>query len=65
MGLHQYVGAFENERVDGNLMLALDNSMLSTDLKVDVELHRIRLLKVISGKHSAKHILEGEDPYLP
>ena len=65
MGLDQYVDTFVKERVDGSLMLALDDSMLCTDLKVDVGLHRIRILKVISGIHSAKHILEGQDPYLP
>ena len=65
MGLNQYVESFIKERIDGMLFLELDDSMLQKDLNIDVKLHRIRLLKVISGKHSARNILQREDPYLP
>ena len=65
MGLEQYVETFARERIDGALLLELDDNMLQKDLNVHVSLHRIRLQKVISGKQSASNILQGQDPYIP
>ena len=38
--------------------------VLETELKMTSKLHRVRLMKIVSGKHSAENILRGEDPYV-
>jgi len=33
-------------------------------LQITSKLHRVRLLKLISGRHSAESIMKGDDPYV-
>ena len=63
MGLKQYQEKFKAEQVNGEILSECDESVLQSDLGVSSKLHRMRLLKVINGRHSAKDILKGEDPY--
>ncbi len=64
MNLKQYVEIFSEEHIDGELLIECDEDILETDLSVSRKLHRNRLMKVISGRHSAENIIKGEDPYV-
>ena len=50
-------------QVNGEILSECDEEVLCNDLGIASKLHRMRLLKVINGHHSAKSILAGEDPY--
>ena len=52
------------ERVNGEILIECDEHVLEADLQVMSKLHRVRLWKIINGKHSAESILKGEDPYV-
>lgn len=52
MQLSQYKEAFRRERVDGELLLEMNDNDLQADLGVQSRLHRIRLLKVAQGLQS-------------
>jgi len=57
MELSQYKDTFAKEQVSGEILLECDDQILEEDLKVPSRLHRIRLLKIISGKTPALQIL--------
>ena len=61
MNLGQYVDTFKKEWIDGITLLELDDSVLQNDLKIAVMLHRKQILKIISGKLSARSIMQGLD----
>ena len=63
MSLSQYQDAFQKEQINGETLSDCDETMLQNDLGVVSKLHRMRLLKVITGRLSAKSILDGGDPY--
>lgn len=63
MSLKQYQGKFKEEQVNGEILSECEEDVLQSDLGVSSKLHRMRLLKVISGRHSARCILSGDDPY--
>lgn len=63
MGLSQHQNSFTTERVNGEILLECDDTVLQHELKMTSKLQRVRLLKIIQGKHSAEMILCGEDPY--
>lgn len=63
MSLSQYQEAFLKEQINGEILSECDETMLQNDLGVVSKLHRMRLIKVISGRHSAKSLLDGGDPY--
>jgi hypothetical protein len=64
MELSQYKEVFIKESVSGEILADCDNDILQTDLGVASRLHRLRLMKVISGRHSAASLIEGADPYV-
>ena len=64
MELSQYKEAFTKESVSGEILADCDNEILQTDLGVASRLHLLRLMKVISGRHSAAALIEGADPYV-
>ena len=65
MGMKQYTEAFKNEDINGKVLLECDDSVLANDLRVSSKLHRIRLLKVVSGEFSAKEIIQkSKDLYV-
>lgn len=64
MDLGQYKDTFTKECVSGEIMLECDNDILQCDLGVVSRLHRVRLMKVVTGKHSAASLIEGADPYV-
>ena len=52
MNLSIYKEAFEQEHIDGEMMTCLSTEMLS-ELGVSKALHRLRLMKIVSGQTSA------------
>ena len=63
MNLTQYQSRFATEGIAGDILVELGDQDLRNDLGVKSKVHRVRLLKIIEGQHSAKKILEGENPY--
>lgn len=59
MNLHKYVEAFKEELVDGEIFQELDESVLVDELGITSKIHRIRLMKIINGKVSARAVLDG------
>ena len=57
MNLSVYKDAFEQEQIDGDIMACLNEEMLS-ELGVSRSLHRLRLLKIITGRTSAKAAMQ-------
>ena len=58
LNMSAYKEVFEEERIDGQILLECDDEILSTELKVTSRLHRIKLKKIISGKQSVQELLE-------
>jgi len=63
MKLSQYKETFEVEQISGDVLMDCDEELLEKDLGVSKKVHRIRLMKIVQGQHSAKNILEGLSPY--
>ena len=52
------------EQIDGELLAECDEVILEGDLGITSKLHRSRLMKVVSGRHSAQNIIDGHNPYV-
>ncbi|KAL5506258.1 hypothetical protein EMCRGX_G007863 [Ephydatia muelleri] len=63
MGLEQYSQDMAREHITGDVLLECTEGILEKELNILSKLHRVRLLKLIDGSHSAKAILSGEGPY--
>lgn len=57
MKLTQYKEQFFEESIDGEILAECDDSLLENELHISNKLHRSRLMKVITGKHSIYNIL--------
>ena len=64
MDLGQYKDTFSRECVSGEILLECDDDILRNELGVVSRLHRLRLSKIIDGRHSATNVIEGADPYV-
>lgn len=60
MNLAQYKDKFREEQVDGEILADCDEAMLEQDLLLSA-IHRNRLMKLITGIHSASSLVAGED----
>lgn len=58
MGLGQYKKKFIEEHISGEILVECDEQVLQDELGVHSRIHRIRLMKVITGLHSAKALLD-------
>ena len=60
MGLSKYKEAFAVEHISGDILVELEGKedILKNELGVRVELHRMRLMKMIRGEHSARDYLK-------
>lgn len=60
MVLSQYKEAFAREQISGDILVDLEDKehILKNDLGMTTELHRLRLMKVIRGEHSAQTYLQ-------
>ena len=63
MNLGQYKEKFADEMISGELLIELGSEDLEQDLEIKSKIHRLRLMKIIEGHHSARSILEGQSPY--
>ena len=57
MSLGQYKETVAREFVDGEILSELDDKSLENDLGISSKIHRIRLMQIINGSHSAKDFL--------
>lgn len=48
--LPEYKEVFLRERVDGHVLLQLNDHILNTELGVESKLHRIRIMNLAAGK---------------
>lgn len=64
MNLGQYIDSFRQEQITGELLLELTEDVVENELMVSSKLHRMRVMKLIDGKHSAEGYLNGEGPYV-
>ena len=60
MNLRQYKEVFQYEQIDGDMLADCDEALLLNELSVENKLHRVRLMKIITGKNSAKTVLKGQ-----
>ncbi len=63
MNMGQYVEAFKAELISGEILSELNDEVLRDELGITSKIHRIKLLKIIDGRHSAMSIMNGDDPY--
>ncbi len=63
MNLSQYKEQFMREQVDGEILSECNETILEKELNVSSAIHRTRLLKVITGRHSALNLMEGNSLY--
>ena len=49
MGMRQYAEKFKQEQVNGEILAECDEQVLTDDLGVTSKLHRMRLIKIVSG----------------
>lgn len=61
MKLGDYKPKFESEQINGDLMLELDDSILEHELGVKTRIHRIKLMKVISGAYPVGNYLKQDE----
>ena len=64
MGLKHHQETFITEHISGEILLECDERVLEKELKITSKLHRVRLMKLITGRHSAESILKGDDSYV-
>ena len=57
--LSQYQDIFAHESITGDVLLECDDELLKNELGIQSRLHRIKLMKLINGNHSAESLLKG------
>ena len=57
MDLGQYKEKFAKEQMSGEILIECDESVLQAELGITSKIHRIRLMKLLTGQHSAESIL--------
>ncbi len=62
--MKEYQEKFTEHHINGDLFSECDEAILSEELLVTKRLHRMRLLKVISGQYSVSEIFRGRDGYV-
>ena len=64
MGMEQYCETFRKQQINGDILTDCDDDILQNELKITSRLHRIRLLRIISGQYSVQKIMSGDDGYV-
>jgi len=64
MGMEQYRETFIKQQINGDILTDCDDDILKNELKITSRLHRIRLLRIISGQYSVQEIMSGNDGYV-
>lgn len=60
LDLSQYKESFEREHICGDVLVECTEDVLQQELGVLSKIHRIRLMKIISGQKSAKIVLDSQ-----
>ena len=60
--MKEYQDVFTQQTIDGELLADCDEEILQHELHTSSKLHRLKLMKIISG--CAMNILEGQSPYV-
>ena len=60
MDMSQYRQVFQREQVSGAVLCMVDDQMLREDLMVSSKIHRVRLLKVVTGQVSVASLRESK-----
>ena len=63
MNMGRYKQTFRDQFVSGDVLVDLTENMLRSDLGVESDLHRLRLMKVIRGEPSAHSLLKDSPSY--
>ena len=63
MKLSTYIDNFKKEQITGEILAELNDETLRDELGMSSKIHRVKLMKIISGSHSATNVLNGENPY--
>ena len=58
LNLSQYKRRFEEEVIAGDILADCDDITLEKELGVTMRIHRLKLLQMISGESSAKHLIQ-------
>ncbi len=58
MGLGQYKAKILSEQLSGEILLECDDTILQEEVGMASRIHRIRVVKIITGQHSARTLME-------
>ena len=59
LGLDKYKESFRRERIDGSILIELDDEILEKELGVDSKIKRIKLLRVLNGCQAVTALYEN------
>lgn len=62
MNLEQYTVIIQQERLDGDIFLELDEETLTQELGITSRIHRLKVLKLITGEYDAHTYMEHFTP---
>lgn len=60
LGLGQYKDTFRNEAINGTIFIDLDEEIIENELKVKSKIHRIKIMRLVTGKQSVTDLLRTE-----
>jgi len=63
MDLGRYCEEFQREHITGEILAECNEEVLQQELGMVSKIHRIRLMKIISGQHTARSYLRTWNPY--
>lgn len=64
MNLEQYIDTFRLQHINGDILSDCDDDILTNELQINSRLHRLRLMRIISGQYSVLEIMSGHDGYV-
>ena len=59
LGLDKHRESFKRERIDGSILVELDEEILEKELGVDSKIKRIKLLRVLNGRQAVTALYEN------
>ena len=61
LNMSQYQKNFEEEQVDGEVLIECDDEVLRTELNVSSLIHRKKLMSVINGSQSPLSVIQSSE----
>ena len=61
LNMSQYQKTFEEEQVDGEVLIECDDEVLRTELNVASLIHRKKLMSVINGSQSPLGVIQNNE----